>query len=305
MNMFKRMVFRWRFWLHKHVLSLSFMLLLFIITVIVLAPQIFIKVPAGYQGVLYRTFGGGVDENKVIGEGLAIVFPWNTVTQYDSRIQVKKLNLDVLTLDQLQSKVTVTFQYEVNRLTLPLLHKYVGPDYLDKIVIPEVTSITREIIGKLHSSQAFTSGITQFVREIAFSADRVIIDKLSPPGLSAVRLIRISAVQLESISYPAEIQAAIEAKMVQEQKVEAYKFRIEAEELEVDRKVIEATGIKKFQDIVNSGLTENYLRYQGIEATRKLAESDNSKIVIFGSAPSGLPLILGGDSASFASKPGK
>ncbi len=305
MNIFKRTAVRVRSWLRRHMLSLSFLLLLFIVTVIVLAPQIFIKVPAGYQGVLYRTFGGGVDENKVIGEGLTLVLPWNTVTQYDSRVQVKKLNLDVLTLDQLQSKVTVTFQYEVNRLTLPLLHKYVGPDYLDKIVIPEVTSITREIIGKLHSSQAFTSGITQFVREIAFSADRVIIDKLSPPGLSAVRLIRISAVQLESITYPTEIQAAIEEKMIQEQKVEAYKFRIEAEELEVERKVIEATGIKKFQDIVNTGLTENYLRYQGIEATRKLAESDNSKIVIFGSSPSGLPLILGGDQTSFGSKPGK
>ena len=282
-------------WLKSHALGLSSLFIFLVITVIVLAPQIFIKIPAGYNGVLYRTLGGGVVEDMVLNEGLHVILPWNSVTQYDSRIQVKKLELDVLTLDQLKSKVTVTFQFEINRLTVPLLHKYVGPDYLNKIVVPEVTSITREIIGKLHSSRAFTSGIPDFIRDIEIGADNVLINKLSPPGLSSVRLLRISAVQLESISYPQSIQDAIVDKMVQEQRAESYKYRIEAEKLEVERKIIEATGIKEFQDIVNSGMTENFLKYQGVDATRRLAESSNSKIIIFGSSPSGLPLILGGD----------
>jgi hypothetical protein len=40
-------------------------------------------------------------------------------------------------------------------------------------------------------------------------------------------------------------------------------------------------------------MTENYLRYRGIQATEELAKSTNAKTVIFGSGPSGLPLILG------------
>lgn len=283
-------------YIRSNFLALSFILLLAVIGIVAFLPSIVVNIPAGYQGVFYRPFRGGVDESKVAAEGLHVIMPWNTITQYDSRIQTSTLEIDVLTLDQLMSKVKVTFQFEVNRTTLPLLHRHIGPDYLNKIVIPEVTSITRQIIGNMTSSEAFTQGITQFVKDIAINADKVIIDKINPPGLTDIRLVTINAVQLESIKYPEQMQQAIEEKMKQQQKAEAYKYRIQAEKLEADRKVIEATGIKKFQDIVNSSLTDNYLKFQGIEATRKLAESENSKVVIFGNSPGGLPLILGGDS---------
>jgi regulator of protease activity HflC (stomatin/prohibitin superfamily) len=36
------------------------------------------------------------------------------------------------------------------------------------------------------------------------------------------------------------------------------------------------------------------LRWKGIEATEKLANSSNSKVVVVGSGKDGLPLILGG-----------
>jgi hypothetical protein len=40
-------------------------------------------------------------------------------------------------------------------------------------------------------------------------------------------------------------------------------------------------------------MTENYLRFRGIQATEELAKSPNAKTLIFGSGPSGLPLVLG------------
>ena len=63
-------------------------------------------------------------------------------------------------------------------------------------------------------------------------------------------------------------------------------------EQEKERKQIEAHGIKAFQDIVSSGISENYLRWKGIDATLKLADSPNAKIVIIG-GKEGLPVILG------------
>ena len=50
-----------------------------------------------------------------------------------------------------------------------------------------------------------------------------------------------------------------------------------------------------FQRIVSEGLTPDLLRWKGIEATEKLSRSDNAKVVVIGSGPSGLPLILGGN----------
>jgi flavin-binding protein dodecin len=134
-------------------------------------------------------------------------------------------------------------------------------------------------------------------------SDQVILEKLGPPGLDYVRLLRITAVQLESMEFPAEIQAAIRNKIAESQIAEAGVFKVQAARLEAERKEVEAGGIKKYQDIVNVGLTDNYVKIRGIEATLKLAESNNSKVVIFGSSPNGLPLILGGDSTTPTAPP--
>lgn len=281
-------------WIVTNLISLLIVLFLFVGSVVILYPRIVILVPAGSVGVMYRALDGGVALDELVPEGVTLIMPWNSVAQYNSRIQVQSLELDVLTSDLLKSRVKLNFQFEVNRLTVPLLHKFVGPNYVKTMVIPEVTSVTREMFGRLSSTQAFTAGINQVVRDIAITADRVIIDKLSPPGLTEIRLVRISAVQLESITFPDEIQKAIEDKLTQAQITESYVYKLQTAEKEAQRKVLEAKGIKDFQNIVNAGMTENYLRYRGIEASESLAKSENSKIIMFGTSSGGLPLILGG-----------
>jgi len=281
--------------LDKNLISVAILSLLVVSSAVILAHRIFIFVPAGYLGVLYEPLFGGVNETLVLKEGLRIVWPWNSVTTYDARVQTQKIDLQILTKDQLRTKISINFQYSINEPTLPLLHKYIGPNYYDKIVLPEVVSNTREIVGGLTSDDAFTTGIQSLVGDIAMGSDHMIIDKLSPPGLAAVRLVSIRSVQLESTEFPPEMEAAIQRKLIYQQEAQSYTYRIDSAKKEAERKVIEAEGIKKFQNIVNAGLSESYLRYKGIEATEKLSQSQNSKVVIIGSGSKGLPLIFGGD----------
>jgi prohibitin 1 len=63
------------------------------------------------------------------------------------------------------------------------------------------------------------------------------------------------------------------------------------ERQEADRKKIEAQGIWAFQDIIARGLSDKLLTWKGIEATEKLANSQNTKVIIVG-GKDGLPLIL-------------
>src|SRR5204862_3964406 len=95
------------------------------------------------------------------------------------------------------------------------------------------------------------------------------------------------------IELPAAIVAAINRKTEQYYIAEEYKFRVEREKRESERKKIEAEGIREFQQIVSQGISDSYLRWRGIEATVQLAQSPNSKIVIMGSGKDGLPIILG------------
>ena len=95
------------------------------------------------------------------------------------------------------------------------------------------------------------------------------------------------------IELPAAIVAAINRKTEQYYIAEEYKFRIEREKRESERKKIEGEGIRDFQQIVSQGISESYLRWRGIEATLQLSQSTNSKVVIIGSGKDGLPIILG------------
>jgi hypothetical protein len=42
-------------------------------------------------------------------------------------------------------------------------------------------------------------------------------------------------------------------------------------------------------------LTDRILREKGIEATLKLSESPNAKVIVIGSGEDGMPIILGGN----------
>jgi len=80
-----------------------------------------------------------------------------------------------------------------------------------------------------------------------------------------------------------------------EQEAEQMKFVLQKEQQEAERKRIEAQGVADFQRIVASGISQQLLEWKGIEATEKLALSQNSKIVVIGNPKSGLPIILGGE----------
>ena len=103
----------------------------------------------------------------------------------------------------------------------------------------------------------------------------------------------MKALLIRSINLPAKIKQAIESKLQQEQEALAYQFKLDREKSEAERKRIAAEGESKANKIINSSLTSALLKMRGIEATIKLAESPNSKVVVIGSGKDGLPLILG------------
>jgi regulator of protease activity HflC (stomatin/prohibitin superfamily) len=105
--------------------------------------------------------------------------------------------------------------------------------------------------------------------------------------------IVMRALLIRSINLPEQIKMAIESKLEQEQEALAYQYRLDREKSEAERKRIQAEGEARANQIINSSLTTSLLRMRGIEATMKLAESENSKVVIIGSGSDGLPLILG------------
>ena len=107
------------------------------------------------------------------------------------------------------------------------------------------------------------------------------------------QFVQINSVLVRDVTLPSNIKAAIERKLTQEQEALEYVFRLEKARQEAEKLRIDAEGKANANRILNSSLTSNILRDKGIEATLKLAESPNSKVVVVGSGEDGLPLILG------------
>ena len=89
------------------------------------------------------------------------------------------------------------------------------------------------------------------------------------------------------------IKQAIERKLRQEQESLEYEFRLISAQKEAERQVIEAQGKADANKILSQSLNDQILKDKGIEATLKLSESNNSKVIVIGSGDSGLPIILG------------
>ena len=70
-------------------------------------------------------------------------------------------------------------------------------------------------------------------------------------------------------------------------------FRLVKAEQEAERQRIDAEGKARANRILSASLTDRILQEKGIEATLKLSESNNSKVIVIGSGENGLPIILG------------
>jgi len=243
------------------------------------------KIPSGHRGVFYATFGGGTEMGKVYDEGFNWHFAWNKMIVFQTQIQERKENLTVLSSDGVTIGMEVSILFRPVAEKLDSLQINIGENYYDVKVAPTIRSVARGIAGRYKPEEIYSTKREQLTSEI----ETTIISEMAQDD------ILIEKVLIRDVSIPDEISRAINFKLTADQEAQKMKFTIEREKLEADRKRIEARGIADFQQIVSAGITESLLKWKGIEATLKVAESNNTKVVIIGSGADGLPIILGGD----------
>jgi len=191
-----------------------------------------------------------------------------------------------------------------------VLHKFIGPHYLDTVIRPEVGSQARQVIANYTAQEVYTTRdkIQEQIRNgtrktLAANLDKLVqpeaVEQPDPKGYNDFLQgsIQILDILILSIDLPPAIVDAINSQTAQFYMIQEYKFRIESEAQESKRKQIEANGIAAFQQTVSKGISDSYLRWRGIEATLLLAQSPNTKIVIIGSGKDGLPIILNAEPA--------
>jgi regulator of protease activity HflC (stomatin/prohibitin superfamily) len=237
-------------------------------------------IPAGYVGV-YDLFGKVADTE--LGAGIHLVNPLAKIHKFSVRTQEIKEAVDVPSREGLTVKVDVSLLLALHPERAADLYRKIGYEYLNIVVTPQLRGVVRDITSGYDAKALYTAE-----RE---SISRGIENALRP--LLQERGIRLEKILLRKITLPPKLAAAIENKLEAEQQAEQMKFVLDKEKQEAERKRIEAQGVADYQTIINKGLNENLLKWKGIEATREVAKSPNTKVVIVGSGKDGLPIILG------------
>ncbi len=238
-------------------------------------------VDSGHRGIVFETLGSGTSK-KMLDEGMHVMPIWNQVIPYDLRVREMKEKLSVLSNNGLTLHVEASVRFRVAADELFELQTQAGPNFAEILVAPVVRSEARKVFGRYAPEEIYSSRREEIERQIQEEVLKALQGKH----------VVVEAVLVRDVELPATIQQAIADKLAEEQRSQKMRFTLDKERQEAQRKQIEAEGIAKYQTIVRQGLTAEYLQYKGIEATSKIAESQNTKVIIVGGGKGGLPLVF-------------
>ncbi|MBM1106993.1 prohibitin family protein [Aurantibacter crassamenti] len=254
------------------------------VLLIILISKSAVTINSGEAGVLYKTFGGGVvTDEPPLGEGFHVVAPWNKVFIYEVRQQEVLEKMNVLSSNGLDIKLEASAWFEPKREFLGKLHQEKGAQYIQRVLLPTIRSAARSVVGRYTPEQLYSSKRDAIQQEIFDETQKIVEGEY----------IQLNEILVRDVTLPPTIKDAIERKLKQEQESLEYEFRLVTAKKEAEKVTIEAQGKADANKILSASLTDKILQDKGIDATIKLAESPNTKVIVVGGGDSGLPLILG------------
>jgi prohibitin 1 len=256
-----------------------FLTLLVAILLLILLFSSITSIPTGNVGVL--TLFGRVT-GDVLGEGIHLISPLKSVQKLSVQTQSVKESANVPSNEGLILALDTSLLFRLDKNKAAQVFQTVGDNYAEKIVEPTLRAAIRSATSA-HTANALYTNARELVQQ-------QIQDELTTQ--LSVRGVIVEAVLLRDVQLPAMLKGSIEAKQQAEQDALRMSFILQKEKQEAERKRIEAQGIADFQKIVAQGISPQLLEWKGIEATEKLALSNNAKVVIIGNPKNGLPLVL-------------
>jgi len=258
--------------------------IILVIVLIILLAKSAVTIDSGEAGVLYKTFDDGVvTDEPPLGEGFHIVAPWNKVFVYEVRQQELFEKMKVLSSNGLEIQIDGSAWYQPVYSNLGNLHQNLGENYLQRVIQPAIRSAARSVVGRYTPEQLYSSKRDAIQDEIFTETKKILEDQY----------IQLNEFLVRDVTLPTTIKDAIERKLRQEQESLEYEFRLVTASKEAEKVRIEAQGKADANKILSASLTDKILQDKGIDATVRLSESPNTKVVVVGSGDSGLPLILG------------
>lgn len=248
----------------------------------------------------------GVAKDEPLTEGWNWINPFSTVKRMNIRTRTYVMSASsnegqvkgddstkVLSKDGLRLSLGVTVPYRLEARDAPFIYRYFGEKYEKHLIRPAVRAAIYDAAAKSDAADALAKDrdvMADRILEAAQYKIRQIIENRLKTKVARVGFV-FERPMIRRIVPPKKLRENIEEKLAAQQREQKMDFMLAIETKEASRLRIKAQGIKDFQDTVSAGISERLLQWKGIEATEKLAQSPNAKIVIVG-GKDGMPLIF-------------
>ncbi|MGB8700600.1 MAG: prohibitin family protein [Thermosynechococcaceae cyanobacterium] len=238
-----------------------------------------VAVPAGSVGIvdLYGRLSG-----DTLPPGLHFKNPLAKVTFFSTQTKELKETAQAPSKEGLMVTLDVSILYRLDPAKAREVYQTIGTEYDQVILVPQFRSLIRNSSAQFDAIALYTSQRQALSQQLRDDLHKI----LAPKG------ILVEDTPLRNVVLPENVQNSVQAKIQAEQDSERMKFVLQKERQESDRKRIEAQGTADAQRIIAQGLSDRILQFRQIEATEKLAQSQNAKIVIVGADQKSPPLIL-------------
>jgi prohibitin 2 len=214
-----------------------------VFAVVVLVAGSFFVVPPGHRGVLVTM---GKVSPQFAPEGLGFKAPFITsVIPVSIRQQTKTSQADCYSSDLQQINVELRVLYRIpESMIVRMFQEYAG-DPFDSLVSPRVSEALKEVTA------------LQSAEQIVKKREEIKTRALNSAKLKVGDLLVIEDLVIQNVSLSKELEAAIEAKMVQEQEAAKAKFIQQKAEIEANTVVIRAKGEAEAFRIRGRALQDN------------------------------------------------
>ena len=140
-----------------------------------------IVVAPGDVGVLWRR-ATGTDGDILLRAGRHLVWPWDRVYPYTLRPRMVHRTISAHCRDGGGVDVSLQVRFRLIEATVAELHRSIGPDYLEKLLLPELEAGVREVIGRLRRDAVTPGSLAEAeakVRRQEASRRFVVIEELA------------------------------------------------------------------------------------------------------------------------------
>ncbi|MCM2277476.1 MAG: prohibitin family protein [Oligoflexia bacterium] len=201
--------------------------LIVFVAVIVLFSGSFIVEP-GHRGVLVTM---GKVSPHFAPEGFGLKAPLiTTVIPVAVRQQAKSMRAECYSSDLQQVNVELRILYRIPEAAVVKIYQEFAGDPFDTLIVPRVNEAIKEVTA------------LQSAETIVKKREEIKTKALAAARQKVGAVLAIEDIVIQNISLSKELEAAIEAKMVQEQEAAKAKFVQQKAEIEANTAVIRAKG---------------------------------------------------------------